>query len=72
MSSIKLKSYVPKNGDLTIKVPPELRDKEVEITITLSPEDLGWPPGFFEATAGSIPDLERMPQGSPEKREPIE
>jgi hypothetical protein len=22
-----------------------------------TPEELGWPPGFFEQTAGSIPDL---------------
>jgi hypothetical protein len=25
-----------------------------------TPEELGWPPGFFEATFGSIPDMEEI------------
>ena len=33
----------------------------------------GWPIGFFEATAGSIPDLpEREPQGEYEERLELE
>lgn len=30
-----------------------------------------WPEGFFEALAGEPTDLERPPQGKPEKREKI-
>ena len=37
-----------------------------------TPEDLGWPPGFFEQTFGSLPDLpERAPQGDYEIREEL-
>lgn len=39
-----------------------------------TPEELGWPPGFFENTFGSITDpaFKRYPQGEFEKREPFE
>ena len=32
----------------------------------------GWPVGYWEKFAGSIPDLKRWPQGEFEKRDPIE
>jgi hypothetical protein len=37
-----------------------------------SPEARGWPPGFFERTAGSLADdpIERPPQGDFEKVSP--
>jgi hypothetical protein len=37
------------------------------------PEELGWPPGYFEKTAGSIPDptFERGDQGEYETRESL-
>jgi len=63
----------------SIPVPPELRHHRVEIIFwTLEkPEPErdanGWPVGFFEATAGSIPDFpEREPQGEYEKRLELE
>ncbi len=39
-----------------------------------TPEELGWPPGFFEDTFGSIDDpaFKRYPQGEFEKREPLD
>ncbi len=38
-----------------------------------TPEGLGWPPGYFERTAGSIPDptFERGDQGEYETRESL-
>ncbi len=38
-----------------------------------TPEELGWPPGYFEKTAGSIPDptFERGDQGEYETRETL-
>jgi hypothetical protein len=38
------------------------------------PEELGWPPGYFEQTAGAIQDetFTRPPQGEVEKRLEIE
>ncbi|MBI1259795.1 MAG: hypothetical protein GC204_20195 [Chloroflexi bacterium] len=39
-----------------------------------TPEARGWPPGFFERTAGSLADdpIERPPQGDYEVRDEIE
>lgn len=39
-----------------------------------TPEELGWPPGYFERTCGSIQDpaFERGDQGEYEVREPFE
>ena len=38
------------------------------------PEARGWPPGWFEATEGSIDDttFERPPQGAYEERDELE
>ncbi|GAA6620738.1 GNAT family N-acetyltransferase [Scytonema sp. NUACC26] len=40
----------------------------------VSPEELGWSPGFFEQTAGALQDdpLIRYSQGEYEEREPLE
>lgn len=40
----------------------------------LSPEALGWPPGYFEQTYGSLSNepLERAPQGEYEVREKLQ
>ena len=69
----------------TIDVPPELRNRHVEVILfpldsssrpQLSANDLnavdanGWPAFFLRKTFGSIPDLpEREPQGEYERRE---
>ncbi|MFW9260260.1 MULTISPECIES: hypothetical protein [unclassified Nostoc] len=39
-----------------------------------TPEELGWPPGFFEQTPGCLQDdpLVRYPQGDYEVRERLE
>ncbi|MBE9058858.1 DUF2281 domain-containing protein [Sphaerospermopsis sp. LEGE 08334] len=39
-----------------------------------TPEELGWPPGFFEETAGCLADdpIQRYPQGEYEEREQLE
>ncbi|MBW4494793.1 MAG: hypothetical protein KME26_17245 [Oscillatoria princeps RMCB-10] len=38
-----------------------------------TPEELGWPPGFFENTAGCLQDdpIVRWPQGEYEEREEL-
>ncbi len=53
----------------TIIIPPELRDRRVEVIIfpldqnedkktnVSAVDENGWPIGFFEATFGSAPDL---------------
>jgi hypothetical protein len=84
MQIIKLKAKVDAEGEVTIKMPQDLANKELEIAIvyqlvspessTQTPESLGWPSGFFEQTAGCLADepLVRYPQGEYENREPIE
>src|SRR5262245_33247050 len=67
MNSLKLRSRVGADGVLNLKVPVGVTDAEVEVVVVFqlvergqSPktsEELGWPPGFFERTAGSIPDF---------------
>ncbi|BAY20943.1 hypothetical protein NIES2100_06870 [Calothrix sp. NIES-2100] len=66
MQSIKIRSRVGQDGILHLEVPVGLKDKEVEVmviyqpieatTTTKTPEELGWPPGFFEQTYGSCQD----------------
>lgn len=63
MQSIKLKSRVSSDGILQLQVPLELANKELELVIVYqplepvtkpkTPEELGYPPDFFEKTAGA-------------------
>lgn len=50
-----------------------LNEVKVARNGTPTPEELGWPPGYFEQTYGSLKDepLERGPQGEYEVREEI-
>jgi len=80
MQSIKLRSHIGSDGILHLQVPVGVTDTELEVMVIVqpivklesvkTPEELGWPPGFFERTAGAIPDLERPPQGEYEARDP--
>jgi len=84
MQSIKLRSRVGQDGILHLEIPVGIADKEIEVMViyqplepsaqTKTPEELGWPPGFFEQTAGCLQDdpLVRYPQGEYEQREPLE
>jgi len=53
---------------------------EIQVTVTpkvarhATPEELGWPPGYFETAFDTIADpaFERGDQGIPEEREPFE
>lgn len=74
---VTLQSHVNSDGTLIVRVPAELNNCDVTVTIEThqppkTPEELGWPPGFFEQTFGSLPDLERLPQGELPQREPLE
>jgi hypothetical protein len=66
MHSLKLSKRVGADGILHLDIPVGLTDKEVEIMVIYqpleepnqlkTPEELGWPPGFFEQTYGSCQD----------------
>jgi hypothetical protein len=84
MQSIKLCSHVGADGILHLEIPVGMTDKEMEVVVIYQqieplapskiPEELGWPPGFFEQTAGSLADdpIQRYPQGEYEARESLE
>ena len=81
MQSITLRGHVGSDGIMHLQVPVGTPEADFEVMVIFqpivkteskkTPEELGWPPGFFERTAGSIPDLERAPQGEYEVREPL-
>ena len=83
MQSFKLRTHVGEDGILHLDVPVGVHDAEIEVTVTFkaiippkakTPEELGYPPGFFERTFGSLRDepLEREEQGELQEREPLE
>ncbi|MBW4553200.1 MAG: hypothetical protein KME35_19115 [Aphanocapsa sp. GSE-SYN-MK-11-07L] len=81
MTTITLHSHVGSDGVLDLKVPIDLKNTDLEVTVTIKaipPKldrdlgvDKGWPEAFFAETAGSIPDLERPPQGDYDLREAL-
>ena len=85
MSVIRMTATAGPDGVLHLSVPVGGEGEfEVQVVVTLkpaptapkpkTPEELGWPPGYFENTFGSITDeaFKRYPQGEFEKREPFE
>jgi hypothetical protein len=74
MKRIQVKSHIKANGILELCVPTGLPESDVEVVIMVqpvpgagekkSPEELGWPPKFFERTASSLADdpIQRWPQ----------
>jgi hypothetical protein len=75
MQTVQLKARTNKDGTLALRVPTQLGEVEMDVTVSFRPladeplDDQGWPVGWIERTAGSIPDLERLPQGEFEVRE---
>ena len=76
MRTLQVRVHVDKDGQATFKMPREFADQEVELVVVFEPlksaEGLGWPPGFFEQTAGSIPDFPEIEsEGDFEMRDPL-
>jgi hypothetical protein len=81
MQSIKLHSHTGADGMLKLEVPMGLANTDFEVVLIVqpvtkaesSPEDLGWPPGFFEQTYGILADdpIEQVEQLDYEEREEI-
>ena len=85
MQSITLRGHVGSDGILQLQLPVDLRDTDLEVTVTLRPipqqldrklgVDLGWPEGFFAETAGVLAaddSFIRHPQGDYEVRESLD
>lgn len=64
LNFIEFLQFKSQKHDIDTKVQPPQK----------SPEELGWPPGFFEETAGCLADdpIQRYPQGEYEQREQLE
>lgn len=80
MKTIQLTSHISEDGILRLQIPTDMPAQEVEILVVMQPiirknreisEDSGWPPDFFEKTAGIFQDepLKRGEQGEYEIRE---
>lgn len=84
MQSIQLKSRIGSDGILHLEIPVGLTEQDLEVMVifqvieskgkTEAGEGLGWPPDFFEKTAGSISNQTfiRYPQGELQEREPLD
>lgn len=83
MSVIRMTATAGPDGVLHLSVPVGGEGEfEVQVVVTprptapkpKTPEELGWPPGYFENVIGSIDDpaFKRYPQGEFEKREPLD
>jgi hypothetical protein len=77
MRTLQVRVHVDKDGQATFKMPQECADQDVDLVVVFEPvtsaEGLGWPPGFFEQIAGSIPDFPEIEsEGDFEVRAPLE
>lgn len=79
MKMIHMRSRVGADGILTLNVPTEAPNTELDVTVVVAPanstaqsSNADWE-SFVRSTAGSIPgsDLERHPQGEYETRDSI-
>ena len=72
---IKTHAHTTKDGVLNLSVDVGLADVDVAVVVQVTPlapagelDENGWPKDFFELVPGSMPDLERGPQGQFEER----
>ena len=60
MRTIQVRGKTGADGVLHLSIPLETPHGEFEVVIVVEPQTVtvhpDWPPGFFEATAGSITD----------------
>jgi hypothetical protein len=76
--TIETRAHTTHDGILHLSVDVGVADIDVAVTVQVRPigtEDVdanGWPKGFFGRVAGSMPELQRAPQGDFEQRTPLE
>lgn len=73
MDSIKLRSHVGPGGILKLEVAVGVANTDLDVVVSVepvgngapakTPEELGWPPRFFEETAGSMPEFPDIDSG---------
>jgi hypothetical protein len=77
--TIETRGHTTEDGILNLTVNVGVPDAEVAVTVhvktltsTHEVDANGWPIDFFERVAGSMPDLQRAPQGEFEERLTLE
>jgi hypothetical protein len=74
VQTLRLTERTGKDGVLHVRIPLGTPEADFEVVLvvqlketesSVTPEQLGWPPGYFETTFGSITDetFVRPPQG---------
>lgn len=77
--TIETRGRTTHDGVLNLTVNLGLADTDVAVIVHIRPlaptrevDSNGWPIGFFDRVAGSMPELRRAPQGQFEARLPLE
>lgn len=75
----KTHAHTTQDGMLNLSVNVGLADVDVAVVVQVRPlapagevDENGWPKDFFERVAGSMPELQRAPQGEFEERLSLE
>jgi len=72
-----MRAHTTRQGRLLLDLPTSLEDSDVDVTVTVqspneAPRDsLGWPIGFWQRFAGSMPDFRDIEDFAPEETEPL-
>ena len=79
IETIEAHGHTTRDGVLNLSVNVGLADADVSVVMRVKPlapagevDENGWPAGFFDRVAGSMPELQRAPQGQFEKRPALE
>ncbi len=77
--TIETREHTTGDGTLNLSVNVGVADVDVAVTVQVRSvrqagelDANGWPSDFFERVAGSMPDLQRGPQGKFEERRAFE
>ena len=77
--TIETCGHTTRDGVLNLSVNVGMADADVAVVVQVRPLALigevdarGWPKGFFDRVAGSMPELRRAPQGQFETRLALE
>jgi hypothetical protein len=77
--TIETRAHTTKDGRLNLSVDVDVADADVAVVVTVTPvaagsavDENGWPEGFFDRVAGSMPELRRGSQVDFEERLPLE
>ena len=77
--TVETRAHTTKDGRLNLTVDVDLADADVAVVVTVTPvatespvDENGWPMGFFDRVAGSMPELRRGSRGEFEEGLPLE